>query len=467
MDGKGPNRQPTEDHSQARNQATSDELIDPILLALSRPSAASQAPPATLSISQQPSQSLTLNPGVTNTQLVGQAQLQSVHLTAQQNAAQNPYMAAQQLGSQAPEQVVKTVEMQSPLFFHIPRFDYPMPPGEPLNFTMTEIIAILPHWFTNYSIGSRFVNNNITSSIHAAILEEHRDFSKHHVSKAAPLREYLGDIIRRVMRLRNDKWIKKTHVIPSDWDPASISMSNFIPDVAARRRWRNPTPVPFHVLAQGLRRLPEGPDAGDLTRALEFALNNPRPNWVGNRSELMFPDDLHAILDHIGRTHVTEAHTDRAVVARYTKKAQELTTLANLASKEALKETSEPPNPPANPPHPPPRHNTHHFPSYEGLWHSTVPQGGQHHQPFHLFPLGSNLSGAPIPSAQPPWRAPSPSQAHRGELPRDPDNGVETVSPNATMSAAECDALIAANQTLSLPDWYQDFLGFLAQANDQ
>jgi hypothetical protein len=85
--------------------------------------------------------------------------------------------------------------------------------------------------------------------------------------------------------------------------------------------------------------MPQGSDAGDLTRALEFALVQTQT--------LMYPDDIHKILGAIGRTQVTLQHTDRRVVRRYTeslvmKKHQQITLPKEAAARQIVPREATP-----------------------------------------------------------------------------------------------------------------------------
>lgn len=112
------------------------------------------------------------------------------------------------------------------------------------------------------------------------------------------------------MRMSNRNWTKASHLIPAGWDFNSLAMDGFQHDDVQKPGYIQPAPIPFRDLAVAVKKLPEGTNAGDLTRALQFALQQPEV--------YMFPDDLPTILNHIGRTQITLAHTDRWIVQQYT-----------------------------------------------------------------------------------------------------------------------------------------------------
>lgn len=217
-------------------------------------------------------------------------------------------------------------------------------PSVPLNFTLVEIIVLLPNWFKNRAVAARFLNNNLTAALHFMILEKHRDLTFPTEMEREKARRTVTDEYRRVMRKVFADWTRAKHTAPSDWDYTSVSMGGFVPDDAQLRGYRQPAPISFRDLTVGVNKLPEGPDAGDLTRALQFALERPE--------NYMFPDDLPWILEHIGRTQITMAHADRPTVRRYVeikqreddeKKLFPYQTGSNLSLDELPAHTSYPP----------------------------------------------------------------------------------------------------------------------------
>lgn len=183
-------------------------------------------------------------------------------------------------------------------------------PAVPLNFTIVDIIVLLPNWFKNTSICARFINNELTAAIHVMILEEHRQLNLADVKAEEKAKKTTADEYRRVMRKITPSWTKVKHVAPNAWDCNWIAMGGFVLDDARLKSYRRPASIPFRDLAIGVKKLPEGTYAGDLTRALNYALEYPQ-------QEYLFPEDLPTILDHIGRTKITVAHTDVRIVRYY------------------------------------------------------------------------------------------------------------------------------------------------------
>jgi hypothetical protein len=224
------------------------------------------------------------------------------------------------------------------LLQYVPAFDFDMSSVitslEPVNFTMAEIIGILPKWHRDWMVCNRFVNNGITHEAHRAIV---REFRIHEPADETPTTNTIGASYRNTMRPLGWKdqrsaaiaaniappklWTLRNHVLPGPdaWDDQDISVNHLIPNRVLMNNG-NPAPrsVPFSHLERGLSRLPSGFDEGDLTRAIRFAKTHDVVR-VGNAvaEEFLFPDDLELILSYTGHTIITRAHTDKEVIRRY------------------------------------------------------------------------------------------------------------------------------------------------------
>ncbi|KAL5114643.1 hypothetical protein ACEQ8H_007488 [Pleosporales sp. CAS-2024a] len=198
-------------------------------------------------------------------------------------------------------------------FMGFPGYAYNMPNGPPLNFTMTEILALLINWYRVYpDLLVRFINNGLSSSAHYTILKEHRKVELD-AKELSRLKEGLAESYRRCMRASNHPgWTIAAHRVNENWDADTISLDGLIhvntPDHG---------PVPFKDLLDDVKKLPQGYDCGDLTRALAFAITEQKKGLNGMVSDYMFPDDLHVILGQIGYTTVSNEHSDGAVSKRY------------------------------------------------------------------------------------------------------------------------------------------------------
>ncbi|KAF2849644.1 hypothetical protein T440DRAFT_398467 [Plenodomus tracheiphilus IPT5] len=212
---------------------------------------------------------------------------------------------------------------RAPFLQDLPAHDYILPQGGPLNFTIAEIIVILPHWFRNGDLVVRFMNNGMSAGVHFLILDSHRQLNLPTEIQRERARGHISDAYRKTMRKIYPTWTKAKHVAPLGWNDRDLSVSHIVLDVM-RKPGLSPVPsVVFKTLADELKKLPEGNDAGDLTRALTFAMNNQKDGGLGNQVDYLFPDDLHAILDRIGRTQLNLEQTDPYIIARYCNKLWE------------------------------------------------------------------------------------------------------------------------------------------------
>ncbi|EUC46057.1 hypothetical protein COCMIDRAFT_93767, partial [Bipolaris oryzae ATCC 44560] len=204
----------------------------------------------------------------------------------------------------------------------MPHHEYIFPAGGTINATMVEILVLLPHWFRNPQILMRFLNNGLTSNIHIMILEEYRGLELNTGEEIERARDYIADQYRKAMRKIMPGWLRRNHKAPEDWDATVMSIENAIPEAATRDGYVAPPSIPFKNLADGLKKLPQGYDAGHLTRALDYAMKNGKHGKDGSTTVFMFPDDIQIILDHIGRTEITLTHLDTYVISRYASMAR-------------------------------------------------------------------------------------------------------------------------------------------------
>lgn len=201
----------------------------------------------------------------------------------------------------------------------IPAYEYKLPKEMPINATIVDLIAVVPQWFRNPGITWRFMNNGINAAVHFAILEQHRHLGLTNAEEAERARDHISDTYRKTMRKMENfsGWTKAGHNIPDNWNKLNISVSGYLPESAKKIGYVTPASIPFIVLAVGLKKLPQGYDAGDLSRALQFAMQNQKLGEHGRPTEFMFPDDIQPILDHIGHTQNTDNHVDDTVVRHY------------------------------------------------------------------------------------------------------------------------------------------------------
>ncbi|KAF2004717.1 hypothetical protein P154DRAFT_571923 [Amniculicola lignicola CBS 123094] len=204
----------------------------------------------------------------------------------------------------------------NPLLKDIPTYDYFIPAvGPHLRFTAVEIIVFLPHWYKNKTIAWRFMNNGMSFPTHVAILEAHRFYSETQKFNRNSIGVGYRDAIRgRTWREGTgdgvEGWESKKHVVPAGWDHDNIDVNGFVPD---RNVDVDQIPsVLFENLMNGVAKIPEGSDGGDLTRAILWAREHE------DTGPWLFPEHLDFVLNLSGgRTVWTPEHTDGAAFARY------------------------------------------------------------------------------------------------------------------------------------------------------
>lgn len=212
----------------------------------------------------------------------------------------------------------------SPHFRSLPHYDYCFtdPDGTPINFTAVEILVFLPRLYINQQMAWRLVCNGISNPAHFEIVKAHRYWDECLDNISVISNGYLDAL--RGHGWRHNKpppanmWSRKGHQTPADWDSKDISVNGFVPDrVLEGYGHQQPPSVRFAALLHGVKKIPKGADAADLTRAIDYAVGNRWTDSFGIGQEFMFPDHLSYILNTIGRTQVTPDHLDGAVGSRY------------------------------------------------------------------------------------------------------------------------------------------------------
>ncbi|PSN70875.1 hypothetical protein BS50DRAFT_584451 [Corynespora cassiicola Philippines] len=226
---------------------------------------------------------------------------------------------------------------------NIPKYDYMYSGTENISFTMVEIIVFLPNLFHDASITERLLNNGLQTTVHSYILKNFR-WNTERITQGLST-STIKKNNSKAMKGRYGDWSVSSHVKPHDWDWMNISMNGFVPNWVLKGETQEyGSSIPFQTLIRGVKKLPEGYDSADLTRALRYTLENPRWDMNGQLVEYLFPDDLQNILNITGRTEVTMAHTDGQIIMRYREKMRHEIALARTIA------LGEKPNTPQTPP---------------------------------------------------------------------------------------------------------------------
>jgi hypothetical protein len=190
--------------------------------------------------------------------------------------------------------------------------------GKPLSFTAVELITFLPHLCRSNWIANRLLNGGMQNTTHFEIHSTHRLTNSHQdgITVSTIANGYLDAMRGPGWRVRPKEqkgtWTRKGHKPPKNW-VCSLEVAGFQPDRVLYGYGRIPDPVPFSDLLHGVRKMPTGFDAADLTHAIEFAIGNP----LEDGQVWMFPTHLSFILDRIGRTHASHKHQDSEIATRY------------------------------------------------------------------------------------------------------------------------------------------------------
>lgn len=218
-------------------------------------------------------------------------------------------------------------------------FKMPQIPDRPLNFTLVEILVILPHFHKHPFFTERFVNNGLDSRVHIAILEAYRGVN---IPEDEMYRAVAGltDQCRKTMRSidGNMSWSRASHKVSPNWNKYNLDVSGFVPDTDRVSSKKVQPSSPFQDLFKGLIEVIRPEDAGDLTHAILCVLAELKNGVKNNR---MFPDDIHEVLNKYGHAEIMECHYDDAAVKRWHKKMLE----ANSAKRERNRKMSGAPSP--------------------------------------------------------------------------------------------------------------------------
>lgn len=257
---------------------------------------------------------------------------------APQNTIGNAYLQNQSMVAANQPTQVRT-PLSEPYLQSKPDYIYNMPGGTLLNFTLVEVIALLVNWFKVYpDLAERFLNNGLTSGTHMIILEEHRNIFMLEKDRNRT-KDLISDGYRRSMRKINEAWTKAKHKKPQGWDGNALSVNHLTHEKGGKAR-----PIPMKVLMNDIKHLPQGHDAGDLTRALQYAISNQKRGPNAEFLDWLFPDDLHTILGHIGYTTITLNHLDEAAVARFDTICKQKEQLNRKRRREAQGKGMSPPH---------------------------------------------------------------------------------------------------------------------------
>ncbi|KAF2245308.1 hypothetical protein BU26DRAFT_432960 [Trematosphaeria pertusa] len=182
--------------------------------------------------------------------------------------------------------------------------------------TVAEIACFLPQWYKSWDVIDRAISNGGTAAIIARLINTCRDMPNGKITSNTMYRMMKTSIEKRALQDEAYKgWCVSSHVVPEDWDATSVSVAGFRipyqthPFVVNRNK--SPDPVPFKDLTVGVKQMPTGFDALDLTRCVKYHLEHDGEEWN-------FPDDFEALINVLGGpTPLHPEHYDNAVFNRW------------------------------------------------------------------------------------------------------------------------------------------------------
>ncbi|KAL6708000.1 hypothetical protein ACN47E_003434 [Coniothyrium glycines] len=192
----------------------------------------------------------------------------------------------------------------------VPAINLPFPIHA--NITAAELLAFLPNSIQCADVIYRFVANGGTRRNFWAMVSTQRDLLVEWTQNCC------GTTMYKAMRDAGyEGWTVGDHGRWHDmrigtWDETSINVGGFRTPAQV-----NGTSVPiadilFRDLAKGVRQWPQQEDALDLTRMIQYCVENPGESW-------MYPKDFDILLEHLGGPSTVKLeHRDRAVFKRWT-----------------------------------------------------------------------------------------------------------------------------------------------------
>ena len=179
------------------------------------------------------------------------------------------------------------------------------------NLTVVELLTFLPNSVRCPDVIYRFISNGGTRHIIWAILNTQRDLIAEvslnlcgaWMSKAMKAAGYDGWTITQHYRFHDER--------KTTWDEAKLDVAGFRTLGQHKREHTLAPDIRFKDLVVGVRSMPQGDDAVDLTRMVRYYIQKPDEQW-------MYPYHYSTLLDLLGGpTPVRKEHLDRAAFLRW------------------------------------------------------------------------------------------------------------------------------------------------------
>ncbi|PSN70870.1 hypothetical protein BS50DRAFT_467822, partial [Corynespora cassiicola Philippines] len=182
---------------------------------------------------------------------------------------------------------------------------------ENANITAVELLTFLPECIKSPDIVYRFASNGVTRQTVWAIVNQNRGIGKfihanrigNWMYKAMRAAGYVGWTINS-----HHKW---HHKAKYQWNEDDICVNEFAAPPPSQSNEYSGHNIAFASLKDGVRNIPTKLDALDLTRMVEYAVNNPDEGW-------QYPKQYRELLEHIGGPlQVSKKHTDALIFQRW------------------------------------------------------------------------------------------------------------------------------------------------------
>ncbi|KAF2649903.1 hypothetical protein K491DRAFT_732873 [Lophiostoma macrostomum CBS 122681] len=197
-----------------------------------------------------------------------------------------------------------------------PYADIGFPPG---NITAVEILTFCPRWIGSWDVVERLIENEGSMSGFRNIINAHRDVATRGKIECHSVYRMMQSTARHRFNKTGDaRWYDwrgpsgHNFLDERQWDKKTISVKNFRTQqqIDSGDASQNLS-IAFKDLANDVARMPQGDDALDLTRMVQYHLDHPDEEWY-------LPEHYGQLLNHIGGPlPVTEQHMDPAVIDRY------------------------------------------------------------------------------------------------------------------------------------------------------
>ncbi|KAI4941649.1 hypothetical protein J4E91_010522 [Alternaria rosae] len=190
------------------------------------------------------------------------------------------------------------------------------------NLTLAETLAFIPHAIKSFDIMDRFLHNGALSGTFADMINHYRDMPYGSITNNTIYRMMKGPMAHRAKTDPTyEKWTMAKHTTlprPAGFDPASVSVAGFSTPYNFNSRERAvavtqpPPSIPFRDMVNGVKIMPSGYDALDLTRCVQYCVENNDSSWL-------YPQDFENLVAQLGgAATVHRYHPDDAALRRHT-----------------------------------------------------------------------------------------------------------------------------------------------------